>query len=194
MFIKKYYKVDKDIEAALDVLFKGGTILYPTDTIWGIGCDATNEKAVKRIYEIKKREDKEGMLVLLGSPDRLDRYVDVPDVAWNLIDITDKPLTIIYPGAKNLAPNLLASDGTVGIRIVKDSFCEKLIQQFKKPVVSTSANISGKKSPRIFSEISREIINSVDYVVKHRQDDLKRTKPSGIIKLGLNGEVKVVRE
>lgn len=186
--------MDKDIKAALNVLFKGGTILYPTDTIWGIGCDATNEKAVERIYEIKKREDKEGMLVLLGSPDCLDRYVDIPDVAWTLINIADKPLTIIYPGAKNLASNLLASDGSVGIRIVKDSFCERLIQQFKRPVVSTSANISGEKSPRIFSEISKEIINSVDHVVKYRQDDLKKVKPSGIIKLGLKGEVKVIRE
>jgi L-threonylcarbamoyladenylate synthase len=186
--------VDKDIEAALNVLFKGGTILYPTDTIWGIGCDATNEKAVERIYEIKKREDKEGMLVLLSSSGSLDRYVDIPDVAWDLIDIAEKPLTIIYPGAKNLAPNLLASDGSVGIRIVKDSFCTKLIRQFRKPLVSTSANISGEKSPRIFSEISKEIVSSVDYVVKFRQDDLKRTKPSGIIKLGLKGEVKVIRE
>jgi L-threonylcarbamoyladenylate synthase len=186
--------VDKDIKAALNVLFKGGTILYPTDTIWGIGCDATNEKAVERIYEIKKREDKEGMLVLFGSPDRLDQYVDIPDVAWDLIDLADKPLTIIYPGARNLAPNLLAGDGSVGIRIVKDSFCTKLIQQFKRPVVSTSANISGGKSPQIFSEISKAIINSVDYVVKYRQEDLKRAKPSGIIKLGLNGEVKVIRE
>jgi L-threonylcarbamoyladenylate synthase len=194
MLIKIYYKLDKDIEAALEVLSNGGTILYPTDTIWGIGCDATNEKAVERIYEIKKREDKEGMLVLLDSAERLDRYVDIPDVAWELIDIADKPLTIIYPGARNLASNLLAGDGSVGIRIVKDSFCTKLIRQFRKPLVSTSANISGGKSPQIFSEISKEIINSVDYVVKYRQDDLKRVKPSGIIKLGLKGEVKVIRE
>ncbi len=186
--------MDKDIEAALEVLYNGGTILYPTDTIWGIGCDATNERAVKQIYEIKKREDKEGMLVLLDSADRLVRYVDIPDVAWELIDIADKPLTIIYPGARNLAANLLASDGSVGIRIVKDSFCTKLIRQFRKPVVSTSANISGQKSPGIFSEISKEIIESVDYVVKYRQDDLKKAKPSGIIKLGLKGEVKVIRE
>lgn len=186
--------MDKDIESALSVLFKGGIILYPTDTIWGIGCDATNEKAVSRIYEIKKREDKEGMLVLLDSPESLDRYVDIPDVAWELINVADQPLTIIYPGARNLASNLLASDGSVGIRIVKDSFCTRLIQQFKRPVVSTSANISGEKSPGIYSEISIEIINSVDYIVRYRQDDLKKTKPSGIIKLGLDGEVKVVRQ
>lgn len=184
----------KDIKAALDLLLKGGIILYPTDTIWGIGCDATNEKAVERIYEIKKRVDKEGMLVLLDSPDRLTQYVEVPDVAWELIDVADKPLTIIYPGARNLAANLLGSDGSVGIRIVKDSFCIKLIQQFKRPVVSTSANISGEKSPQIFSEINKDIINSVDYVVKWRQDDLTKINPSGIIKLGLSGEVKVIRE
>ena len=186
--------MDKDIKAASDVLLKGGIILYPTDTIWGIGCDATNEKAVERIYEIKKRVDKEGMLVLLDSANRLLQYVEVPDVAWELIDVADKPLTIIYPGAKNLAANLLANDGSVGIRIVKDSFCIKLIQQFKRPVVSTSANISGTRSPRIFSEINKEITNSVDYVVKWRQDDLTKINPSGIIKLGLSGEVKVIRE
>ena len=186
--------MDKDIKAALDVLLKGGIILYPTDTIWGIGCDATNEKAVERIYEIKRREDKEGMLVLLDSANRLLQYVEVPDVAWEMIDVADKPLTIIYPGAKNLAASLLANDGSVGIRIVKDSFCIKLIQQFKRPVVSTSANISGKKSPQIFSEINKDIINSVDYVVKWRQDDLTKINPSGIIKLGLSGEVKVIRE
>ena len=186
--------MDNDIKAALNVLLQGGIILYPTDTIWGIGCDATNEKAVQRIYKIKKREDKEGMLILLDSPDRLAQYVEIPDVAWELIDVTDKPLTIIYPGAKNLAANLLAGDGSVGIRIVKDNFCIKLIQQFKRPVVSTSANISGARSPRIFSEINKDIIDSVDYVVKWRRDDVTGINPSGIIKLGLSGEVKVIRE
>ena len=194
MHIKIFYKVDKDIEAALDVLLKGGIILYPTDTIWGIGCDATNEMAVERIYKLKKRADKEGMLVLLDSPGRLTQYVEVPDVAWELIDVTEKPLTIIYPGAKNLAVNLMAGDGSVGIRIVKDDFCIRLIQQFRKPVVSTSANMSGARSPQIFSEIKKDIIDSVDYVVRWRQDDSARINPSGIIKLGLNGEVKVIRE
>ncbi|UCH14118.1 MAG: threonylcarbamoyl-AMP synthase [Bacteroidales bacterium] len=186
--------MDKDIEAALDVLLKGGIILYPTDTIWGIGCDATNERAVERIYKIKKRVDKEGMLVLLDSPARLAQYVEIPDVAWELVDVAEKPLTIIYPGAKNLAANLMAGDSSVGIRIVKDNFCIKLIQKFKRPVVSTSANISGARSPQVFSEIHKDIIDSVDYVVKWRQDDLTRINPSGIIKLRLNGEVKVIRE
>lgn len=186
--------MDKDIQQALEVLRKGGTILYPTDTIWGIGCDATDEKAVRRVYEIKKREDKEGMLVLLDSRNLLPMYVEVPDMAWELIELTENPLTIIYPEARNLAPGLLGSDGSVGIRIVRDSFCKKLIEQYKKPVVSTSANISGMPAPVIYAEISREIINSVDYVVKYRQEDTAKTRPSGIIKLGLNGEVQVVRE
>jgi L-threonylcarbamoyladenylate synthase len=186
--------VDKDIQQALEVLRHGGTILYPTDTIWGIGCDATDEKAVRRIYEIKEREDKEGMLVLLDSKDLLQMYVEVPDIAWELIEAAENPLTIIYPGARNLATGLLGSDGSVGIRIVRDSFCKRLIGQFKKPVVSTSANISGAPAPGTYTEIRREIISSVDYVVKYRQDDLTKTRPSGIVKLGLRGEVQVVRE
>jgi len=186
--------VDKDIQQALEVLRQGGTILYPTDTIWGIGCDATEEKAVRMVYKIKKREDKEGMLVLLDSKNLLPLYAEVPDIAWKLIEVTENPLTIIYPGARNLAPSLLGSDGSVGIRIVRDSFCKKLIEQYKKPVVSTSANISGAIAARTYAEISREIINSVDYVVKYRQEDMTKTSPSGIIKLGSNGEVQVVRE
>jgi L-threonylcarbamoyladenylate synthase len=186
--------VDRDIKQAVEVLRQGGTILYPTDTIWGIGCDATDEKAVRRVYEIKKREDKEGMLVLLDSKNLLQSYVEVPDIAWELIEVAEHPLTIIYPGARNLAPSLLGRDGSVGIRIVRDSFCKKLIEQYKKPVVSTSANISGAAAPRIYSEISSEIVNSVDYLVKYRQEDMTKARPSGIIKLGLNGEVQVVRE
>ena len=186
--------MDKDIQQALEVLRQGGIILYPTDTIWGIGCDATDEKAVRLVYKIKKREDKEGMLVLLDSKNLLPAYVEVPDIAWELIDAAEHPLTIIYPGARNLAPSLLGSDGSVGIRIVRDSFCKKLIEQYKKPVVSTSANISGTAAPGTYAEISREVINSVNYVVKYRQEDITKTSPSGIIKLGLNGEVQVVRE
>ena len=186
--------MDKDIQQALEVLRQGGIILYPTDTIWGIGCDATDEKAVRLVYKIKKREDKEGMLVLLDSKNLLPAYVEVPDIAWELIDAAEHPLTIIYPGARNLAPSLLGSDGSVGIRIVRDSFCKKLIEQYKKPVVSTSANISGTAAPGTYAEISREVINSVNYVVKYRQEDITKTSPSGIIKLGSNGEVQVVRE
>lgn len=185
----------EDIKNTLEVLRKGGTILYPTDTVWGIGCDATNFEAVKKIYEIKKRRDSKSMLVLLDDASHINDYITyIPEIAWNLIEITDKPLTIIYPGAKNLASNLIADDGTVGIRVVKDEFCEKLIKQFKKPIVSTSANISNQPFPVNFPKISPDIIKAVDYIVKWRQNDLTKSKPSGIIKLGINGEVLVIRE
>ena len=137
---------------------EGGVILYPTDTIWGIGCDATNEDAVRRVYEIKQRQDSKAMLVLVDSSVKVDFYVqDVPEVAWDLIDLADKPLTIIYSGARNLAANLLAEDGSVGIRVTNEDFSKRLCQQFRKAVVSTSANISGQHSPRNFSEVSEEV-------------------------------------
>ena len=145
---------------------EGGVILYPTDTIWGIGCDATNEDAVRRVYEIKQRQDSKAMLVLVDSSVKVDFYVqDVPEVAWDLIDLADKPLTIIYSGARNLAANLLAEDGSVGIRVTNEDFSKRLCQQFRKAVVSTSANISGQPSPRNFSEISEEVKSAVDYIV-----------------------------
>lgn len=184
----------EDINAAVDVLQKGGIILYPTDTIWGIGCDATNSMAVKRIYDIKKRPDQKSMLILLDKEEKLTKYVDVPDIAWDLIHVSDKPLTIIYPGAVNLADNLIADDGSIGIRITGDEFCTRLIRAFGKPVVSTSANISGSKSPATFRDVDDTIKQAVDYVVKHRQSDLHTAKPSGIIKLGPDNEVKVIRE
>jgi len=137
-----------DIKKACDILRKGGIILYPTDTIWGIGCDATNEEAVKRIYDLKQRDDTKSMLVLMDNPAKLQTYVkEVPDIAWDLIDLADKPLTIIYDGAKNLAPNLIAPDGSIGIRITAETFSMELCRQFRKPIVSTSANISGDPSP-----------------------------------------------
>lgn len=184
-----------DIKQALEVLQKGGVILYPTDTIWGIGCDATNEEAVKRVYEIKKRADSKSMLVLMENINLLERYmVEVPEIAYSLIEVTDKPMTIIYPGAKNLAKNLLAEDGSVGIRLTEEKFSRALIQRFRKPIVSTSANISGEASPACFAEISDEIKQAVDYVVGYRQDDTNPAKPSSIIKLGVGGEIKVIRE
>ncbi|WP_372774989.1 L-threonylcarbamoyladenylate synthase [Mangrovibacterium sp.] len=184
-----------DIKQALEVLQKGGVILYPTDTIWGIGCDATNEEAVKRVYEIKKRADSKSMLVLMENINLLERYMDeVPEIAYSLIEVTDKPMTIIYPGAKNLAKNLLAEDGSVGIRLTDEKFSRALIQRFRKPIVSTSANISGEASPACFAEISDDIKRSVDYVVAYRQDDTTAAKPSSIIKLGVGGEIKVIRE
>lgn len=185
----------EDISSALKVLKQGGVILYPTDTIWGIGCDATNEKAVRRIYQIKNREDSKSMLVLIDAPGRLYQYVNrIPDIAWDIIEASESPVTIIYPDVKNIAINLIAEDHSAGIRIVKDLFCEQLIQRLKKPIVSTSANISGELPPQFFSEISSKIKESVDYTVQYRQDDITPRKPSGIIKLGIKGEVKVIRE
>nr|MBD3621658.1 threonylcarbamoyl-AMP synthase [Sunxiuqinia sp.] len=183
-----------DIKKALEVLHSGGIILYPTDTIWGIGCDATNEKAVERIYQIKKREDSKSMLVLMENINFLSRYVEeIPEIAYDLIELSDKPLTIIYPGAKNLAKNLIARDGTMGIRISSEDFTRQLIQRFKKPIVSTSANISGTPAPAVFHEITPEILAAVDYVVEYRQEDSNPATPSSIIKLGVGGEIEIVR-
>lgn len=184
-----------DIDKALEVLHKGGIILYPTDTIWGIGCDATNADAVKRIYDLKKRIDNKSMLILLDNAARLNSYVDtIPDVAYDLIDLSDKPLTIIYNGARNLPLNLVDEDGSIGIRITSEIFSKTLCQRLKKPIVSTSANISGEASPGNFSEISDEIKNGVDYVVTFRQEERQKSSPSGIIKLGPTGEVKIIRQ
>jgi L-threonylcarbamoyladenylate synthase len=190
-----YNEFKDDINNALKVLKEGGIILYPTDTIWGIGCDATNETAVSRIYELKKRSDSKSMLVLLDSENRLNYYVkDVPEIAWDLIELTEKPLTIIYPGARNLATNLVAIDGSIGIRISREEFSSGLIRKFGKAMVSTSANVSGKKSPSSFSEIENEILEGVDYIVAYRQDDIQPSQPSGIIRIGLRGEVEVLRK
>ena len=174
---------------------EGGVILYPTDTIWGIGCDATNEEAVRRVYEIKQRQDSKAMLVLVDSSVKVDFYVrDVPEVAWDLIDLADKPLTIIYSGARNLAANLLAEDGSVGIRVTNEDFSKRLCQQFRKAIVSTSANISGQPSPKNFSEISEEVKSAVDYIVGYRQEEMSNPKPSSIIKLDKGGVIKIIRE
>ena len=187
--------MNEDIKQAADVLKKGGVILYPTDTIWGLGCDASNAEAVKKIYRIKQRDDQKSMLVLLDTADKLLNYVaEVPEIAWDIIEVSNKPLTIVFPGAMNLASNLPAEDGTIGIRITRDEFCCRLIRTLGKPLVSTSANISGKPWPVDFNKIDPEIKNAVDYSVKYRQDDTKPGKPSGIIMLGVNGEVKVIRE
>jgi L-threonylcarbamoyladenylate synthase len=186
--------MNDDIYEAAQVLRKGGVILYPTDTIWGLGCDATNENAVKKIFEIKQRADEKSMLVLLDSSSKLNSYADIPEIALDLIEVSDKPLTIVYPGAVNIAGNLIAEDGSIGIRITQDEFCIKLIRALGKPIVSTSANISSRPSPAVFAKIEKEIIQAVDYVVKYRQNDNKPGKPSGIIKLGPNGEVKVIRQ
>lgn len=187
--------MQEDIKKALEVLKNGGLILYPTDTVWGIGCDATNEEAVKKIYALKQREDSKSMLVLLENPNRINSYIqEVPEIAWDLIDAADKPMTIIYPGAKNLAKNLLAEDNSIGIRLTEEAFTMELILKFRKPIVSTSANISGEASPQNFSEISQTIKDGVDYVVKYRQEEMTKSNPSSIIKLGTRGEIKIIRE
>lgn len=184
-----------DIKKACDTLKKGGIILYPTDTIWGIGCDATNEEAVKRIYELKQRDDSKSMLILMDNPAKLQTYVrDVPDIAWDLIELTDKPLTIIYDGAKNLATNLIAEDGSIGIRITAEKFSMELCRQFRKPIVSTSANISGEPSPAIFSQISQTVKDGVDYIVTYRQKEQGKAQPSGIVKLERDGSIKIIRK
>jgi len=183
-----------DIKAAIEVLQKGGVVLYPTDTIWGLGCDACNEEAVKRIYAIKNRIDSKSMLVLMENAALLDRYVEeVPEIAFDLIEVTDKPLTIIYDGAKNLASNLVAEDGSIGIRITTEAFSSDLIRRLKRPIVSTSANVSGKPSPACFADIDQQIIDAVDYVVKYRQDDTHKAVPSSIVKLGRGGKIKIIR-
>ena len=174
---------------------EGGVILYPTDTIWGIGCDATNEEAVRRVYQIKQRSDSKAMLVLVDSPVKVDFYVqDVPEVAWDLIEVADKPLTIIYSGARNLASNLIAEDGSVGIRVTNEELSKRLCQQFRKAIVSTSANISGQPSPANYSEITEELKSMVDYVVGYRQEEMGHPKPSSIIKLDKGGVIKIIRE
>jgi L-threonylcarbamoyladenylate synthase len=188
--------MEKEIQNALSVLRSGGIILYPTDTIWGIGCDATNEDAVDKIYHLKRRSDSKSMIILLDNEAKLLSYVrQVPEQAWQLIEYSKKPLTIIYPEAKNLAKNIIAEDGSIGIRITKDEFCRKLIEKYRKPIVSTSANLSGEDSAANFSGIKEEIIQGVDYVVDLRKEEkAKAVVPSTIIKLGLKGEIKVLRK
>ena len=168
--------INDDIKQACEVMQRGGIILYPTDTIWGIGCDATNAEAVQRVYKIKQRADSKA------------------ETAWQLLDVAVKPLTLIYPGARNLATNLLADDGSIAIRITKEPFSQRLCRQFRKAIVSTSANISGNAAPHNFSEISDEIKNAVDYIVTARRDEIKESLPSSIIKLEADGTIKIIRE
>lgn len=188
-------EINNDINIALKVLKEGGIILYPTDTIWGIGCDATNEEAVAKVYAIKERADTKSMLVLIHTEALLPSYITtVPDIAWELIEAAIDPLTIIYPGGKNLAKNLMGQDQSIGIRVTKDDFCSRLISRFRKPVVSTSANLSGQTSPANYLEIDESIREKVDYIVNWRQDDYTTAKPSSIIKLGVGGEIDIIRK
>ena len=192
---KRYDK--SDLQAALKVLREGGVILYPTDTVWGIGCDATNADAVARVYEIKKRADSKAMLVLLDGAGKLQGYMEkVPETAWMLLEANEgqRPMTIIYPQAKNLAPNLLAEDGSIGIRITEEAFSKALCEQLRRPLVSTSANISGEPAARLFSEISPEILEAVDYVCLFRRDDNSPAQPSSIIKIDDKERIHIIRK
>ena len=188
-------QIAEDIKTAVQTLRKGGLILYPTDTIWGIGCDASNEDAVRRIFQLKQREDSKAMICLVDSANRMQRYLrQVPDVAWDLVEFAGKPLTLILDGAVNLAPSLIAEDGSVGIRVTRENISHELCYRYERAIVSTSANISGAPSPSCFAEISDEIKNGVDYIMLSRQNDLSKGKPSQIIKLGLDGQIQIIRK
>lgn len=186
---------EEDIRKAVEVLRKGGVILYPTDTVWGIGCDATNSEAVKRVYDIKQRDDSKALICLMDSDARLQRYIrKVPDVAWQLLDCCDKPTTVILDGAVNLAENLIAEDGSVGIRITQEPFSKELCFRFQKALVSTSANISGEPAAQNYPDIDPKIIEAVDYVCWSRRQEHKPHKPSSIIKLTEDGQVTIIRK
>ncbi|MBQ8152932.1 MAG: threonylcarbamoyl-AMP synthase [Prevotella sp.] len=190
---------EEDIRNAVEVLRKGGVILYPTDTVWGIGCDATNEEAVKRVYEIKQRDDSKALICLVDSDARLQRYVrNVPEVAWQLIDSLkesdSRPTTLILDGAINLAPNLIAEDGSIGMRITQEPFSKELCYRFQKALVSTSANISGEPAAQNYCDIDPRIVEAVDYVCWSRRQEHKPHQPSSIIRLKENGEVTIIRK
>ncbi|WP_316803902.1 L-threonylcarbamoyladenylate synthase [Pedobacter nototheniae] len=185
----------EEINKALEVLKAGGIILYPTDTIWGLGCDATHEEAVEKLLKIKNRPAEKSLIVLLDTDNKLQSYVsEVPDVAYSLIEYAENPLTIIFSGAKNLAKNVVNSDGSVGIRVVKHDFCTQLIQRFRKPIVSTSANLSGEASPKNFDDINEAIKEAVDYVVDFEQENRSNKKPSTIMKLSPGGQFEFIRK
>ena len=184
-----------DVTKAFEILKNGGLILYPTDTIWGIGCDATNLEAVEKVFKLKGRSEQKSLIVLLDSANKLQSYVnEIPEVAYDLIEYAENPMTIIYSNAKNLAKNAIAIDGSIGIRIVKHTFCEQLLQRFRKPIISTSANLSGQPSPACFNEISEEIKQGVDYVVNWEQDDTSIKKASTIMKLEPGGLFSFIRK
>ena len=185
----------KDLESALSVLKNGGVILYPTDTVWGLGCDPTNAEAADRINAIKQRTADKSFIILLDTDSKIQSYVnDVPEVAYDLIEFAEHPLTVVFSNAKNLAPNVINADGSIGIRVVRHEFCKQLIQRFRKPLVSTSANISGRPTPESFADIDQEIIDLVDYVVEAEQFETTTNKPSTIIKIGPGGEFSFIRK
>jgi L-threonylcarbamoyladenylate synthase len=185
----------EDIKTACKVLNRGGLILYPTDTVWGIGCDATNEAAVRRVCELKRRTDRKAMLILVDAAEKIERYVsDVPEMAMELIALSDKPLTIVYSGGRNLAANLTGEDGSIGIRVTDEPFSRALCKHFRRPVVSTSANLSGQPVPPFFSLIHEDVKNGVDYIVNYRRDDNTVRQPSAIIRLGAGNILQIIRK
>lgn len=192
--LNRMYNWDNDINECLTTLKQGGIILYPTDTVWGLGCDATNEKAVAKIFLIKKRQDEKSMIILLADEMEISNYVSqtAPKI-FDYIKGIQKPTTVIYEGAKGLAKNLINKDGSIAIRIIKDEFCKKLIGSFGKPIVSTSANLSGYPAPAVFNDIDIAIKNGADYIVQHRQDDLTEALPSAIVKLKADGSLSIIR-
>jgi L-threonylcarbamoyladenylate synthase len=192
---KQEMTFEEDIKDSLITLRKGGIILYPSDTIWGLGCDPTNEIAVKKLFKIKSRSGNKSLIILVDRETMLERYVsEVPEIAWELTSVSDDPLTVIYPSGKNLAPGVCSEDCSIGIRICRDEFCSELIKRFRKPIVSTSANFSGKPSPGNFSEIDDLLIEAVDYVVKYRQDDRSKYSSSPVIQLDPDGTIKIIRK
>ena len=187
--------MQNELRTALEVLRNQGTILYPTDTIWGIGCDASSEEAVKKIYSLKERDNDKSMLILVADEYMAQRYLDeLPDIAYDLFMVADKPLTLVLPGAKNLARNLPAKDGSIGMRIPDDAFCQSLLQRFRKPIVSTSANFSGQPAPAGFRDIDHHITEKVDYVVKWRQNEPAVNKASSVIRISTSGEINILRK
>lgn len=183
-----------EVAKALKVVQEGGIILYPTDTIWGIGCDASNTEAVKKIYRLKQRDEAKSMIILLDTENRLESYIrEVPSIAYELIEYAENPLTLVMPGAKNISPALISEDGSVGVRIAIHDFCRQLIQRLRKPIVSTSANISGRPSPQNFGQIDPEIIDGVDYVVDLEQHSMELKKPSTIMRLQPDGRFEFLR-
>ncbi|MBO4486951.1 MAG: threonylcarbamoyl-AMP synthase [Bacteroidaceae bacterium] len=183
-----------DMKQAVSVLRQGGVILYPTDTIWGLGCDATNQEAVERIYRIKERQDSKALILLANSDAMINQYVaGAPEVAWDVIELATRPTTVIFDKGRNLAPGLLGPDGSVAFRLSRESFSSQLCFHLRRPLVSTSANISGEPSPRFFGEVSEVIRSRVDYIVKYRQNDTTPSAPSSIIRLSADGQVKIIR-
>lgn len=188
-------KMKQQIDQAVDVLRRGGLILYPTDTVWGIGCDATNAEAVDRIYALKRSENKKSMIVLVASVDQAARHVRLaPPVAWDLMELSDKPLTLILPGAGGVAANLIPEEGTLGLRVPDHEFCQGLLRRFGRPIVSTSANVSDQQTPLNYQEITKEIKSGVDFVVNASCEGNPTHAPSSIISVGAGGEIKIIRE